>query len=246
MRFDNKITYIPDKEKCLTEDQARHVYKMVEMNQVINIETMKQVLWDDKVTRNRLKEEEESDEANPYQMAILNKVSRDDIKTEQMIHWSILGDLIKYIDGSSCSDMIPSLTVKPLDYQQHKRLYQSLKTDKDVTSDVTFEGDKVNDEYFNRYDGIYAEILQATRFDESTDLSTTYLGKTDIARDQITKAEEKFPISGQGYTNGKLLDSTECSILIDTGASKSYMTKSYYMQCKSLHALPKFASTMQS
>ena len=66
-----------------------------------------------------------------------------------------------------------------------------------------------------------------------------------MTRDQIIKAEEKFPISGQGYTNGKLLDNTECSILIDTGSSKSYMLKSYYMQCKSLHPLPKFASTMQ-
>ena len=120
-----------------------------------------------------------------------------------------------------------------------------MKTDKDLTSDVTFEGDKVKEEYFDRYDGIYAEISQATRFDESTDLSTTYLGKMDMTRDHIIKAEEKFSISGQGYTNGKLLDNTECSIQIDTGASKSYMSKSYYMQCKSLHALPKFASTMQ-
>ena len=98
VRFDNKITYIPDKEKCLTEDQARYVYKMVEMNKIINIETMKQELEGDKVTRNRLKEEEENAEVNPYQMAILNKVCRDDIKTEQMIHWSIPSDLIKYID----------------------------------------------------------------------------------------------------------------------------------------------------
>ena len=158
---------------------------MVEMNKVINIETMKQELEDDKVARNRLKVEEGNAEVNPYQMAILNKVSRDDIKTEQMIHCSILSDLIKYIDRSSCLDMIPSLTVKPLDYLQHKRLYQSLKTDKDLTSEVTFEGDKVKDEYFDRYDGIYVEILQATRFDESTDLSTTYLGKTDMTRDQI-------------------------------------------------------------
>ena len=28
---------------------------------------------------------------------------------------------------------------------------------------------------------------------------------------------------------GKLLDSTECQILLDTGASKSFMSKSYYM-----------------
>ena len=61
----------------------------------------------------------------------------------------------------------------------------------------------------------------------------------------IIKAKEKFSISRQGYTNGKLLDNTECSILIDTGASKSYMSKLYYMQCKSLLALPKFASTTQ-
>ena len=74
---------------------------------------------------------------------------------------------------------------------------------------------------------------------------TTYLGKTDMTREQVIKAEEKFPISGQGYTQGKLLDNTECSILIDTGTSKSYMSKSYYMQCKSLHTLPKFTSTAQ-
>ena len=184
VRFDNKITYIPEKEKCLTEDQARHVYKVVEMNKIINVETMKQEIEDDKMTRNRLKEEDENIEANPYQMAILNKASREDIKTEQMIHWSILSDLIKYIDGSSCSDMIPSWTMKPLDYQQHKRLHHSLKTDKDLTSDVIFEGDKVKDEYFDKYDGIYAEISQVTRFDESTDLSTTYLGKTDMTRNK--------------------------------------------------------------
>ena len=76
-------------------------------------------------------------------------------------------------------------------------------------------------------------------------LSTTYLGKTDVTREYVIKAEEKFHISGQGYTNGNLLDQTESSILKDTGASKSYMSKSYYMRCKSLHALAKFASTIQ-
>ena len=63
-------------------------------------------------------------------------------------------------------------------------MYNSLKTVKDLTSDVIFEGDKVRDVHFDKYDGIYAEILQATRFDESTDLSTTYLGKTDMAREK--------------------------------------------------------------
>ena len=70
----------------MTEDQARHVYNMVEMNKIINIETMKQEIEDDRVTRNRLKEEEEDEiESNPYQMAILNKTSRDDTKIEQRL-----------------------------------------------------------------------------------------------------------------------------------------------------------------
>ena len=30
-----------------------------------------------------------------------------------------------------------------------------------------------------------------------------------------------------------------------TGATKSYMSKSYYLQCKALHALPKFSSNTQ-
>ena len=43
----------------------------------------------------------------------------------------------------------------------------------------------------------------------------------------------------------KVLDGMECQILLDIGASKSFMSKSYYMHCKSLHSLPKFASKMQ-
>ena len=42
---------------------------------------------------------------------------------------------------------------------------------------------------------------------------------------------------------GKLIDGTECDILVDTGTSKSYMSKSYFMRCKCLHSLPKFTST---
>ena len=40
-----------------------------------------------------------------------------------------------------------------------------------------------------------------------------------------------------------MLDDTECDILVDTGASQLYMSKSYFMRCKSLHSLPKCTST---
>ena len=73
----------------------------------------------------------------------------------------------------------------------------------------------------------------------------TYLGKTKMTRETKVKVEEKFSISGQGYTLGKLLDNTDCQILLDTGTSKSYVSKSFYLKCKTLHALPKFASNTQ-
>ena len=69
----------------------------------------------------------------------------------------------------------------------------------------------------------------------------TYLGKANMITDHKVIADENFPMSKQGYTTGKLLDGTECQMLLDTGASKSFMSKSHYFHCKSFHSLPKFA-----
>ena len=88
--------------------------------------------------------------------------------------------------------------------------------------------------------------MSSNRFDENSDISTTYLGQIEHKGSQNKlKAEESFPISENCYATGKLLDSTKCQLLLDTGASKSFMSKSFYMHFKSLHTLPKFAVTTQ-
>ena len=93
--------------------------------------------------------------------------------------------------------------------------------------------DILKEEYLdNVYKGIQSEIVNTTRSDENSDLSTTYLGKSDRSKNDKLKAEKSFPVSEQGYTLGKLLDGTECQLLLDTGASKSFMSKSFYMHCK--------------
>ena len=79
------------------------------------------------------------------------------------------------------------------------------------------------------YEGVYAEMVYANKFKENSNLSTTYSGQTKMTRDTKIKAEERFPIISQGFASGKLLDGTECQILLDTGATKSYMSKSYYV-----------------
>ena len=103
----------------------------------------------------------------------------------------------------------------------------------------------LHEEYLDVYEGIQSAIVNTTRFDKNSDLSTTYLGKSDKTRNDKLKAEEPFPILEHGYMLGILLDGTECQLLLDTGASKSFMSKSFYMQCKSFHFLHKFVSNTQ-
>ena len=98
--------------------------------------------------------------------------------------------------------------------QKRKEIYYKL--DFGPTPDI------LREEYLDVYEGIHSEILNTTRLDENSDLSTTYLGKVDRSKNSKIKAVESFPISEQGYTLGKLLDRTECQILLDTGASKSF------------------------
>ena len=92
---------------------------------------------------------------------------------------------------------------------------------------------KLQEEYMDIYGGILSEIVSTNRFNENSDISTTYLGRIRNRGNQNNlKAEESFPISENGYTLGRLLDGTECQLLLETGTSKSFMSKSFYMQCK--------------
>ena len=63
---------------------------------------------------------------------------------------------------------------------------------------------RLKEEFVDRYKGVKSEILSSTMFNENSQLSTTYLGKTKIVKESKITTEEKFPISEQGYTTGKL------------------------------------------
>ena len=85
------------------------------------------------------------------------------------------------------------------------------------------------EEYLDIYDGIQSDIVSSSRFDKNSDVSTTYLRKIGNMEGQDKLNAELL---------GRLLDGTKCQFLLDTGTSKSFMSKSFYMQCKSLHNLP--------
>ena len=45
----------------------------------------------------------------------------------------------------------------------------------------------LKEEYLDVYEGIQSEILNTTRFDEYSDLSTTYLGKSDRSKNDKSR-----------------------------------------------------------
>ena len=211
---------------CLTERQAGHLYKVVEKGDMINTMTMTCKIA-------------QIQDDSPYKKVVLNKVFKEKDKSPEMRSWSIFSDNVRYVQHDQVTPQC--LNTDTLAYRDHKELYLKLKEKKGETLDfdIGLYPDIIKSRYLNVYEGIYAEMVYANKFNENSDLSTMYIGQTKMTRDTRIKAEERFPITGQGFASGKLLDGTECQILLDTGATKSYMSKSYYLQCKTLHALPK-------
>ena len=212
-----KVTYVQNKESlCLTERQADHVYKAVEKGNMINTKTMTS-----EMTQNQ--------DDNPYKRVVLNNVYKIPEKCLEMKNWSIFSDSIRYVQHDQMKTQ--NLDFDTLDYRNHKELYFQLKEEKQETLDVDFGlyPDVTKARYLDVFEDIYAEMVYASKFDENSDLSTMYLGQTNMTRSTRIKAEERFPITGQGFASGKLLDGMECQILLDTGATKSYMSKSYYL-----------------
>ena len=177
---------------------------------------------------------------------IVNNAGKIENILSQMEQWSIFSNVINYVQYSKNPKNFHAMSIKPINKSKTKVGRKGGEKDR-FTSEVSLidNSDRLTEEYLDRYEGVNSEILNTTRFDENSDLRMTYLGKTNMIRDHKMVLEEKFPMSEQGYTTGKLLGGTKCQTLLDTGASKSFMSKSHYLHCKLFHSLPKFASKSQ-
>ena len=177
----------------------------------------------------RIKVIEHTEDENMYQKGIVTDLDKKKF-LKPMESWSILSDHVKYIQHDE-SDNLHNMNFDSLNYHVNEDIYKDLKEQEILKTSIDFSGmsEKLKSDYLDVYDGVYAEVISTNRFDEDTDLSTTYLGQVDMSRKIEVKAEESFAMNEAGHTRGELLDGTECKILIDTGMSKSYMSKSYYM-----------------
>ena len=99
-----------------------------------------------------------------------------------------------------------NLNIDTLDYRHHKELYLKLKEEERETLDIDFGiyPDILKSKYLDVHEGVYMEMVYANKFNDNSDLSRTYLGQTKMMRDTKIKAEERFPITGQGFAIRKI------------------------------------------
>ena len=62
------------------EDQAKYIYKKIETENIVNVDTIKMEIAEDKLKRI----EDTNGEINPYHEIVTNKVEKDDIIISQM------------------------------------------------------------------------------------------------------------------------------------------------------------------
>ena len=135
---------------------------------------------------------------NAYQKTLLTETENNNKKKTptHMKEWSILSDHVKYVTSDG-SEFFHNLNIDQMNYRQEIDLYKELQEEELVSEDVNFgrSPEKIKAEYLGVYEGVYAKVISTDRFDEDTDLSTTYLGQVDMTRNIAVKAEENFPIT---------------------------------------------------
>ena len=139
--------------------------------------------------------DDDNGEENPYRELIINNAERIEMQKTQMEQWSIVSNLLNYVQHSRFNSMNHSLDVKPVNKYKMKS-NDSLSDREFQEVDFGTASQSLQDEYLDMYVGIQSDIVSSNRFDENSDISTTYLGGIGHKESQDKlKAEESFPIS---------------------------------------------------
>ena len=143
-------------------------------------------------------------EVNSYKEVMLKEPNKnkDQVPMEE---WSILSDPVKYVMHGK-SEVLQKLSINSMNYRQNRDLYKSLNNEQTIKTSLNFgdSPENLKAEYLDMYKGIYVEIISTDKFNDDTDISTTYLGQVDMARTTEVKAEESFPMTARGYTRGSV------------------------------------------
>ena len=114
---------------------------------------------------------------------------RTDLLMTQMEQWSILSNILNYVQHNKHYPINHTLDIKTVN--KHKNKLDTRKEEEPVELDFGTTPLKLHKEYLDIYEGIQSEIVNTTRFNENSDLSMTCLGRSNKARNGKLKAESR-------------------------------------------------------
>ena len=140
--------------------------------------------------------------------------------------WSILSTVVDYTENDKDS---------PYKEMDHSPIYNRFEDTKDLMLDD--QSDLCNE----RFEEVSCNLYSSNKFDDTNDVSITYLGYYKSKGEKRTfPVDNHISIDGRGVTEAFLMDNTPLKLFLDSGASRSYLSKKFYDTNRSLHKLPKF------
>ena len=206
----------------MTKEQAELVYKVANDKQVNPL-----------VVNSRV--DDLSKVVNPYSVGLrtdtdstLKKEPSSEMKKCDLT-WSLLSTVVDYTENDKDS---------PYKEVNHSPIYSRFESAEDLIID------EQTDLWGERFEEISCNLYSSHEFDDTNDVSTTYLGYyKSIGEERTFPVNNHIPIVVRGVTEAFLMDNTSMKLFFDSGASGSYLSKKFYEANKSLHKFPKFVTT---
>ena len=167
----------------LTRKQTKYIYKKTESGEIINTETIQQELEQE---RQLDKIEDTNRETNPYKELIVNNAEKVEPSMTQKEQWSILSNTLNNIQYGRHPKTYHSFSINAI----NKHKINTKEKGDTVELDFSLTPEVLKEEYLDVYDGIQSELVSTTRFNENSDISTTYLGRSNREKCDKLKAEE--------------------------------------------------------
>ena len=145
---------------------------MVELDGLINKDTIKEEI-DSDVELDKI--DINSGDENLYKELIVNNASKIENTLSQTEQWLILSNVINYVQYSKTPKNFHAMVIKPINSSKvSKGTKDKVIDDSLLKVDLAGISDESREEYLDRYKRITSEILKTTRFNENSDLNTTY------------------------------------------------------------------------
>ena len=172
---------------------------------------------------------------NPYKLALSKDVDDNGIVEPLLemrkcdLTWSILSTSIDYTTDEGDNPYVD---------MNRSDVYKKLSDDEQLVIEDS------SDQWDERFEEVICNLHYTHKFDDTNDISTTYLGKYTSRDDPRTfPTDNHIPFDRKGMATAYFSDGSPMKIFFDSGASRSYLSKRFYDNNPMLHKLSQFVTT---